>query len=1719
MTMEQTEKTYLAELAKAARVRLTFEDRQEKQEKLLDKARAAIDAERDAIRDDLTFFVIQNGKKVYSMTETSQQTDEFELDEAGLTSGLTEEQRPKVLQRMEKIMQLQRELQQSGLFDDEEITEEFYGPLVREKLVPETLVDKRFSKTQKMLDATNELYRTALKDLKPEDEEGKFATGKRVVGALGDFAQGIADVVGAPAKMAKNVIALTRAVAEASLTVADKLDKGDMQGAAFSIRDSVGDLLKQGLSLVNPDLADAVSQAYTKAVDAGRAAELLLQKPPKVKEAMNLFAGSVQGMLAAGGKLGGQKAHVDLEKLGEGLAKGFEMAATAKEVTEAAANGDSDAVMQGVFGFVKNGVAGAFVIKGSVGKKGGDEKLLTQMQAAVNGAEAVVRTGKALYEAYDKGDLLAAADQIVATVGDSLSNVLSTFAPPKVAGLLAASCKEAADLGQIANHLARGETDKALDVLGDSLETALGMAGKDNPGLQTAAAALRATFKTAAASAGIPALVKEGDFDAIAAAVGKAVQTAAGQALNIKDAAKPAAALSPADRKAVEDKIDVALKAGLAVASAAKAGYDAAKDPKAFVGAAQKIVDKLGGVLGGALEQFAPRGVADKAAAAYKAATAFEAVAFGLIEGNPDKALAALSSGLSEALAGCAAATGNKAFTVAGGAVQAAFEAAASGLQVGLLIAEGKEDQAAAQLAGVLKSVAGKALDLQGLAEASGRETPAQRKQREQQRQALKDKINTGVDVAQLVLEEGKNVYDLATKRKEVADTAQKMVARLQGTLDGVLKGFPDTVAKKISASFKGAVAGGTVAYHLLAGEPEKALEELGAGLTDALDQAAAGTGNKGLALAGGALRAAFEAAAAGVNLGKQLEDGNYQAAIDGVAAALQAAGGRALDLKSLAQSSPDDSPARQKQRADERARLGKVVSDAVAAGQLVATAVAQYRDKDRQRDITKTASDLVGKLGAALADGLKASKHDAAAAIAANAYKGATAFAPVAYHFLQGDPAAAVSELGSSLPGVLADCAQTSGRKELALAGSALQAVFESAAAGVDLKKLIDDKDYQKAIDGVAAAMKAAAGKALNLKDAAETTGKETPEQQQKRQRERRKLELEIDAALSAGKEIAAVAAAYKTPEAKKALAGAARKLVDGLARELVDVLKPLAPEAAKIAASAYKGATSFAPVAMSLIEGKRDQALAELSNGLPTVLNQVAAETGKKEFSLAASTFQAAFEAGAAGVDVAQLAVAGNDEEAVKRLVGALRKAAARSLDLAGKPQPTGGALTDLFGGADAAAQIEKEQAKVRDAKVAAELKRQEDTFKTELALMKAGGKEMAEARSIDNLIKQMQRDKIIMDMAVQVVSGGLEMASQFFTPLSAASAGVQMAASLMAAAQRAMDLNDWLKNEKDAISAGSVFTSSVKNFVTNQSEQFSYHAIKAALQAAQMIGGILSCGGVTSAAGAALNKVASLAEVGVDQLKQFYDEAEMKRAWALTRQALDNPNNRRLGLVARSINPTLAKYSVAWGACKGDAIAKSAMASCGLDATTLADRDTNVDKVVQYLEVRFSGDRQVRKALPKPPAWQPTKVVLEVVCWGKTKEAGEKEGKLKRADTGGIDGALTVVARLGLKITALEETLEKAKPAAAGEPPADPPERETLLTLLEEQHAQLAVAHAAFSAYKPVTSTGTPHKEMQVVVETFLGLVEAEQGTVSQKRVNLAKKAPAKPQDAAA
>src|SRR5262249_17049545 len=153
-------------------------------------------------------------------------------------------------------------------------------------------------------------------------------------------------------------------------------------------------------------------------------------------------------------------------------------------------------------------------------------------------------------------------------------------------------------------------------------------------------------------------------------------------------------------------------------------------------------------------------------------------------------------------------------------------------------------------------------------------------------------------------------------------------------------------------------------------------------------------------------------------------------------------------------------------------------------------------------------------------------------------------------------------------------------------------------------------------------------------------------------------------------------------------------------------------------------------------------------------------------------------------------------------------------------------------------------------------------------------------------------------------------LDMAAKFVPQLEIASGAVKFAASLTAAAKRAMDLNTWLKNHSDAKKAASPYATSITNFVTNQAEQFSYYAIQTALNLGKVVGAGLSSSGLGATIGEPLRKAADLAQTAADAWKEFYDEYALEQAWEATKQALNNPNNRVLGLLAREQNPTLAK-----------------------------------------------------------------------------------------------------------------------------------------------------------------------------------------------------------------
>ena len=127
-----------------------------------------------------------------------------------------------------------------------------------------------------------------------------------------------------------------------------------------------------------------------------------------------------------------------------------------------------------------------------------------------------------------------------------------------------------------------------------------------------------------------------------------------------------------------------------------------------------------------------------------------------------------------------------------------------------------------------------------------------------------------------------------------------------------------------------------------------------------------------------------------------------------------------------------------------------------------------------------------------------------------------------------------------------------------------------------------------------------------------------------------------------------------------------------------------------------------------------------------------------------------------------------------------------------------------------------------------------------------------------------------------------------------------------------------------------------------------------------------------GVAAPVGEALKA----AEAGIEAMHKAKDflykkfkENKTKRAWNQFRKAVDNPEDRRAIMKAFRKNPTLAKYGIAYGALEmGDAIAKESLRQCGLNDMVLANENTNANKVVRYLEVKYPDDIQVVGVLSK-------------------------------------------------------------------------------------------------------------------------------------------------------
>jgi len=444
---------------------------------------------------------------------------------------------------------------------------------------------------------------------------------------------------------------------------------------------------------------------------------------------------------------------------------------------------------------------------------------------------------------------------------------------------------------------------------------------------------------------------------------------------------------------------------------------------------------------------------------------------------------------------------------------------------------------------------------------------------------------------------------------------------------------------------------------------------------------------------------------------------------------------------------------------------------------------------------------------------------------------------------------------------------------------------------------------------------------------------------------------------------------------------------------------------------------------------------ALKALSSGIPVAFG--AAAPNDKDLKSAADAIEAQLRKEGAKTDLVGMFEAGQFDAGIDTFVQSLQLGAVKVFQDPSVKTLLGAAAKKPSSQYAKGLAMEKAAA---DEEEAAQIVRQGRT-----AAEQAG----IDASNIDSLIGRIERDRAIWDMAVMIVEGGTAFAASFVPALGGVGMAARLAANMVAAGDRLQQYLKWADSKRDFEAAQSELTSASQNFVKNQRAQFIHYTLQSVFKAAEMIGNTLKVAAVAGPAAQALEvtaKASGKIEAILYEKKKRYD---LEKAWSTTKASFANPANRRLGLAVRALNPTLAKYTIAWGAVvKKDALARNAMAACQLNEATLENDGSNVDKVVDYLERFYRDDDQLYREIETTAKWVPAELELTLSSWTQVKQAAVKSAGLLDARTAGIDACLVILLpelsgldaagldRREAALRRLEGELKAYRPAAKGE-----------------------------------------------------------------------------------
>lgn len=316
---------------------------------------------------------------------------------------------------------------------------------------------------------------------------------------------------------------------------------------------------------------------------------------------------------------------------------------------------------------------------------------------------------------------------------------------------------------------------------------------------------------------------------------------------------------------------------------------------------------------------------------------------------------------------------------------------------------------------------------------------------------------------------------------------------------------------------------------------------------------------------------------------------------------------------------------------------------------------------------------------------------------------------------------------------------------------------------------------------------------------------------------------------------------------------------------------------------------------------------------------------------------------------------------------------EAAAKTLGITLPPMPSAkqqAAIEKQFAARqeqmDAAA---KKEAEAEIANIETQMAAEKQEYQDGLKCLGSTNPSDAEFKSIAKLVEQLERDRKIWDGLMALLGGGFGAAGSLATslvaeavaPLKMAGQLVKYIANVKAASDRLSAWLDWREGQKDAESAVSAYATSIDNFARNQGKQFTHYTLQAASNAIQAM---LAVGEMTQFAPAFKVAGASVAAAAAveDLAFKFYKQVALKRAWNATKAAFDpkNRGNRNMALLVRQVNPTLAKYTLAYGALIEESpIAITAMNRIGLDRETLTRAGDGVAALKDYLEKLYPDD----------------------------------------------------------------------------------------------------------------------------------------------------------------